>query len=114
MDRIMTHPNDTVQKILNRLVSATYLVDNDGAHITQHLITPEMLAEAQAAIEALIAEAVREARKGGFIGALAGCSFNTECKNCEANRLTLRYFVNPEGTRYYADKKLQAREEKRK
>jgi hypothetical protein len=73
-----------------------------------------MLATAQADIEAVIAEADRTSREKGFIGALAGCSFNTECKNCEANRLTLRYLVNPEGTRYYADKKLQAREEKRK
>lgn len=58
----MTPNNTQLEQILNSLVSVPYIVDNNSAYTSQYLITPERLAKAQADIEALIAEAVREAR----------------------------------------------------
>jgi hypothetical protein len=42
---------------------------------------------------------VREARINGFKDAQIACSFNEDCKFCEANRLTLAYLGEPAALR---------------
>lgn len=44
----------------------------------------------------LLAKREAEARIAGFKDAQIACSFNKDCNNCEANRLTLAYLGQPD------------------
>lgn len=59
----------------------------------QHLPANEDDEQTISELSALFTKQVQLGREQGFMGAKAGCSFNKDCKNCEANRLTLDYLT---------------------
>ena len=46
-------------------------------------------------LKVLLSTAINLARENGFKDAQIGCSFNKDCKNCEANKLTLAFLGEP-------------------
>ncbi len=81
---------EELRKVLVRFGSEVY-----KAAFTHSGWSTALEDEALQSIESLIERRCKEARIDGFRDAQVACSFNENCDNCRANKLTLGYLGEP-------------------
>lgn len=81
-------PDNTLKKYVNTLWGL--LADMSPTVRTQRF------EQIQKLNRGYVQDAVNEAREYGFKASYAACTFDKDCKSCEANRLTLDFLQKPE------------------